>query len=242
MQSTPMTRAKAIVLIAAGTIGGGTAGIPVWQSIVQAASLGFLISLALVIGQYRVQAKGITGRGSWERTKWLTLAGVVWGGAVGWLTSHGMLTFEYGVKSVTYASHYPRNNTFGLLVEGVRPEIIPTIVTGVFVAVALGLAFSLLKEEDAMWFLLPWCVPLGWWSGAESLAVGQALGYLNWEFIGPAQIQGMRFGIPWMECMVISRWVLLKSNGDLAQLRARIKAEDDAKWAAAAARSGGASS
>ncbi|MDH5526240.1 MAG: hypothetical protein OEY97_02890 [Nitrospirota bacterium] len=242
MQSTPMNRAKAIVLVAAGTIGGGTAGIPVWQSVVQAASLGFLISLALVYGQFRIQAKGIQGRGSWERTKWLTLAGVVWGGIIGWLTSSGILAFEYGVKSVTHGSHYPRNNTFGLLVEGVSPEILPTICTGVFVSVALGLAFSLLKEEDAMWFLLPWCVPLGWWTGAESLAIGQALGYLNWEFIGPAQTQGMRFGIPWVEFMVISRWAFMKSDGSLNALRARIKAEDDAKWAAAAAGSGGTSS
>ncbi|MDH4228504.1 MAG: hypothetical protein OEW11_02005 [Nitrospirota bacterium] len=233
MQPIPITRAKAIVLVVAGTLGGGSAGIPVWQSVVQAGSFGFLISLAVVIAQFRIQQMGIAGRGSWERIKWLTLAGALWGGVVGALTSRGMLVVEYGVKSVTYGSHYPRNNTFGLLVEGVQPDLLATIVTGVFVAVALGLAFGMLKEEDHMWFLIPWAVPLGWWTGAESLAIGQALGYLNWEFIGPAQTQGMRFGIPWMECMIISRWALMRSTGELQALRARIKAADDAKWAAA---------
>lgn len=231
-----MTKGKIIVLLLAGTLGGMTAGIPVPQSMIQAGSLGFLVSLGYILGELECRRKQVTNKGTRIRAKWLALMGTIWGAAIGGLTSNGILTFDYGVHSVTFASHYPRNNTFGLLVEGVDPQVLPTIVTGIFVAVALGLAFNLLKAEDKMWFLIPWCVPLGWWTGAESLAVGQALGYLQWEFIGPAQIQGMRFGIPWMEAMIIARWALMRSTGELQALRARIKAEDDAKWAAAAAR------
>lgn len=241
MFSPPLTTTKTMILLTAGTVAGLTAGVPVWQSMVQAGFLGFAVALGYVLGEREVQNKGIAGRGGWIRTKWLVVTGAAWGTVIGLLTSTGKLVFEYGVHSETFAVQYPRGNTFGLLVEGVEPTVGATIITGVFIAVAMGLAFSMLKEEDAMWFLLPWAVPLGWWTGAESLAVGQALGYLRFEFIGPAQVQGMRFGIPWMEFMLISRYIYLRATGDLQRLRAEIKAIDDAKWAAARSASSGTS-
>lgn len=241
MFTPPLTTPKTLILLTAGTVAGITAGVPVWQSMLQAGLLGFAVALGYVLGEREVRRKGITGRGSWIRTKWLTLTGTVWGVVIGWLTSSGRLVFEYGVRSETFAVRYPRGNTFGLLVEGVAPQILPTVITGVFIAVAMGLAFSMLKEEDAMWFLLPWAVPLGWWTGAESLAIGQALGYLRFEFIGPAQVQGMRFGIPWMELMLISRYLYLRASGDLKRLRDEVKAIDDAKWEAARQAASGAS-
>jgi hypothetical protein len=233
MFKPPLTRTKSAILLLAGTLGGATAGIPVWQSVVQAAALGFAVTLGYLLGEHECRRREVPGRGTGIRTRWLTITGGAWGLVVGVLTHTGALSFDYGVRSETFASHYPRGNIFGLLVEGVEPQVVPTIVTGVFIAVAMGLAYSLLKEEDALWFLIPWAVPLGWWTGAESLAVGQALGYLQWEFIGPAQVQGMRFGIPWMELMVISRYLYGRSTGDLQRLRAELKAADDAKWAAA---------
>jgi len=234
MFQPPLTSTKMAILLLAGTLGGATAGIPVWQSVVQAATLGFAVALGYVLGERECRRRQVPGRGTGIRTRWLVITGGVWGLVIGLLTTHGVLAFDYGVRSETFASHYPRGNIFGLLVEGVPPQVVPTIVSGVFITVAMGLAFSLLKEEDALWFLIPWAIPLGWWTGAESLAVGQALGYLRWEFIGPAQVQGMRFGIPWMELMLLSRYLYNRSTGDLQRLRAEIKAADDAKWAAAA--------
>ncbi|MFQ5508928.1 MAG: hypothetical protein ACE5FN_06280 [Leptospirillia bacterium] len=233
MYVPPMTSTKIGILLLAGTVAGITAGIPVFQSMMQAGSLGFAISLGFVLGELECRKKKVTNKGTGIRTKWLVITGTVWGAIIGQLTSMGILSFKYGVISESFELPYPRNNTFGLLVEGVEPQVLPTIITGIFIAVAMGLAFGLLKEEDKMWFVIPWCVPLGWWTGAESLAIGQSLGYLEWEFIGPAQTQGMRFGIPWMEFMIISRWAYLKFTGDLTRLRAEIKAVDDAKWAAA---------
>lgn len=224
-----MNTTKILILLAAGTLGGLTAGVPVPQSMIQAGSLGFLLSLGFVLAELEIARKGITHKGTGIRTKWLVVVGTAWGAAVGQLTKMGVLSFEYGVHSQTFGFHYPMTNTFGQTIHGV----VPGVVTGVFMTVAMGLAFPLLKEEERMWFAIPWAIPLGWWTGAESLAVGQALGHWNWDYIGPAQIQGMRFGIAWMEFMLISRWAYLLSTGDLKRLRAAIKAADDAKWAAA---------
>jgi len=224
-----MFTTKNIILLVAGTIGGILSGIPVPQSIIQGGSLGFLLALGVVLGQGEIDRKGIQGRGAWIRTKWLTITGASWGAVIGALTASGVLAFEYGVYSQQFGFHYPRTNTFGQTIHG----ILPGTITGIIVAVAMGLAFTMVKEEEKMWFMIPFAIPLGWWTGAESLAVGQSLGHLNWEYMGPAQVQGMRFGIPWMECMIIFRWVYLRSTGDLTRMRAKIKAADDAKWAAA---------
>jgi hypothetical protein len=229
-----MNTTKILILLAAGTVGGLTAGIPVPQSMIQAGSLGFCLSLAFVLAELEIARKRITHKGTRIRTKWLVLAGTVWGAAVGELTRLGVLSFDYGVHSQTFGFHYPMTNTFGQTIHGV----VPGIITGVFMTVAMGLSFPLLKEEEKMWFAIPWAIPLGWWTGAESLAIGQALGHWNWDYIGPAQIQGMRFGIAWMEFMLISRWAYLLFTGDLKRLRAAIKAADDAKWAAAEKSSG----
>ncbi len=226
-----MFTTKNIILLIAGTIGGVLSGIPVPQSVIQGASLGFLITLGVILGQNELTAKGIEGRGTLIRTKWLVLVGLVWGAVIGALTAAGPLAFEYGAISQTFGFHYPRTNTFGQTIHGV----IPGMVTGVLVAVAMGLAFTMVKEEEKMWFMIPFAVPLGWWTGAESLAVGQSLGHLNWDYMGPAQVQGMRFGIPWMECMIIFRWAYLAATGDLKRMRQAIKAADDAKWAEAEA-------
>jgi len=222
-----MHRTKAILLLLAGTLGGLTAGIPVPQAMIQSGTLGFAISLGFVLGERDVQRRENAGR--WVRWRWLILVGAVWGAVVGELSALGLLSFEYGVRSHTFGFNYPMTNTFGQTIHG----FVPGVVTGVFMAVAMGLSFVLLKEDERMWFAIPWAIPLGWWTGAESLAVGQALGHLNWDYIGPAQIQGMRFGIAWMEAMLIFRWAYLRSTGDLLRMRAEIRAADDAKWAAA---------
>ncbi len=222
---------KNIILLIAGTTGGILSGIPVPQSVIQGASLGFLIALGVILGQNELNKKGIEGRGTLIRTKWLVLTGLAWGAIIGALTAAGPLAFEYGAISQQFGFHYPRTNTFGQTIHG----IIPGMITGVFVSVAMGLAFTMVKEEEKMWFMIPFAIPLGWWTGAESLAVGQSLGHLNWEYMGPAQVQGMRFGIPWMECMIIFRWAYLLVTGDLKRMRQAIKAADDAKWAAAEA-------
>jgi len=221
-------RTKALLLLLAGTVGGLTAGIPVPHAMIEAGTLGFAIALGFVLGDREVRRRGAAA-GRWVRMRWLVLAGAVWGAAVGELSALGVLSFEYGAHSNTFGFHYPMTNTFGQTIHG----FVPGVVTGVFMAVAMGLAFVLLKEDERMWFAIPWAIPLGWWTGAESLAVGQALGHLNWDYIGPAQIQGMRFGIAWMEAMLIFRWVYLRANGDLGRMRAEIRAADDAKWAAA---------
>jgi hypothetical protein len=220
-------RTKALLLLLAGTVGGLTAGIPVPQAMVQSGSLGFVIALGFVLGDRDVRRRAAAGR--WVRTRWLVLVGAAWGAVVGELSALGVLSFEYGAHSNTFGFHYPMTNTFGQTIHG----FVPGVVTGVFMAVAMGLAFVLLKEDERMWFAIPWAIPLGWWTGAESLAVGQALGHLNWDYVGPAQIQGMRFGIAWMEAMLIFRWAYLRANGDLVRMRAEIRAADDAKWAAA---------
>lgn len=230
---TGMHRTKAVLLLLAGTLGGLSAGIPVPQAMIQSGTLGFAIALGFVLGEWDVQRRANPGR--WVRMRWLVLVGTVWGAVVGELSALGTLSFEYGVHSNTFGFHYPMTNTFGQTIHG----FVPGVVTGVFMAVAMGLAFVLLKEDERMWFAIPWAIPLGWWTGAESLAVGQALGHLNWDYIGPAQIQGMRFGIPWMEAMLIVRWAYLRSTGDLQRMRAAIRAADDAKWAAARKSGGG---
>jgi hypothetical protein len=223
-----MHRTKAILLLVAGAVGGMTAGVPVPQAMIQSGTLGFAIALGFVLGERDVQRLGAAA-GRWVRWRWLILVGTVWGAVVGELSALGPLSFEYGVHSNTFGFHYPMTNTFGQTIHG----FVPGVVTGVFMAVAMGLAFVLLKEDERMWFAIPWAIPLGWWTGAESLAVGQALGHWDWDYIGPAQIQGMRFGIAWMEAMLIFRWAYLRSTGDLQRLRAAIRAADDAKWAAA---------
>lgn len=220
--------AKSALLLLAGTLGGLSAGIPVPHSMIQAGSLGFAIALGFVLGERDVRRRGAAA-GRWVRTRWLVVAGAAWGAVVGELSALGVLSFEYGVRSNTFGFHYPMTNTFGQTIHG----FVPGVVTGVFMAVAMGLAFVLLKEDERMWFAIPWAIPLGWWTGAESLAVGQALGHWNWDYIGPAQVQGMRFGIAWMEAMLILRWAYLRATGDLVRMRAEIRAADDAKWAAA---------
>ncbi|MBI5137028.1 MAG: hypothetical protein HZA24_06780 [Nitrospirae bacterium] len=224
-----MLNTKEMILLVAGTAGGVLSGIPVPQSIIQGASLGFLIALGIILGQREIDRRGLHGRGAKVRAKWLTLTGAAWGAVIGALTAAGPLAFEYGVYSQAFGFHYPRTNTFGQTIHGV----LPGTITGICVAVAMGLAFTMVKEEEKMWFMIPFAIPLGWWTGAESLAVGQSLGHLNWDYMGPAQVQGMRFGIPWMECMIIFRWAYLAATGDLRRMRAAIKAADDAKWAAA---------
>jgi len=226
-----MFTTKNIILLVAGTLGGVLSGIPVPESVIQGSTLGFLIALGVILGQNEIDKRGLEGRNTWVRTKWLTITGGAWGAAIGLLTAAGMLSFKYGAISQTFGFHYPRTNTFGQTIHGV----VPGMITGVFVAVAMGLAFTMVKEEEKMWFMIPFAVPLGWWTGAESLAIGQTLGHLNWEYMGPAQVQGMRFGIPWMECMIILRWAYLLSTGDLKRMRKVIKDADDAKWAAAEA-------
>ncbi len=224
-----MLTTKNILLLIAGTCGGILSGIPVPESVIQGSSLGFLISLGVILGQHEIDTKGIEGRATKVRGKWLVLTGSIWGVVVGMLTASGTLAFKYGAISETFGFHYPRTNTFGQTIHGV----VPGVITGVFVAVAMGLAFTMVKEDERMWFMIPFAVPLGWWTGAESVAVGQSLGHLNWDYMGPAQIQGMRFGIPWMECMIIFRWAYLLATGDLKRMRQAMKAADDAKWAAA---------
>jgi hypothetical protein len=223
-----MFTTKNIILLFAGTVGGVLSGIPVPQSIIQGGSLGLLIALGVILGQNEIDKRGIEGRGTWVRTKWLIITGVAWGAVIGALTAAGPLAFEYGAISQQFGFHYPRTNTFGQTINGV----LPGIVTGMFVSVAMGLAFTMVQEEEKMWFMIPFAVPLGWWTGAEALAIGQTIGHLNWEYMGPAQTQGMRFGIPWMECMVIFRWAYLASTGELKRMRQATKAADDAKWAA----------
>jgi len=224
---TSMNPTKAALLLLAGTLGGVSAGVPVPEAMIQSGTLGFAIALGFVLGERAVERRENPGR--WVRMRWLVLVGAVWGAAIGELSAMGVLSFEYGVHSNTFGFHYPMTNTFGQTIHG----FVPGVITGVIMAVAMGLAFVLLKEDERMWFAIPWAIPLGWWTGAESLAVGQALGHLNWDYIGPAQIQGMRFGIPWMEAMLIFRWAYLRFTGDLQRMRAEIRAADDAKWAAA---------
>lgn len=223
-----MNRTKSVLLLLAGTLGGMTAGIPVPQAMVQAAALGFAIALGYLLGERDVARRPEAGRGTWLRARWLLLSGGVWGAAVGQLAAMDLLSFRYGVRSHTFGFEYPMTNTFGQTIHG----LLPGAITGIFIAVFMGLAFPLLKEDERMWFAIPWAIPLGWWTGAESLAVGQALGHWNWDYIGPAQIQGMRFGIAWMEAMLIVRWAYLRYTGDLQRMRAEIRAADDAKWAA----------
>lgn len=223
-----MLNVKEMILLGAGTLGGVLAGIPVPQATIQSSTLGFLIALGVILGEREIARRGIQGRGAKVRAKWLTVTGAAWGAVIGALTAAGPLAFEYGVHSQTFGFHYPRTNTFGQTIHGV----LPGTITGVIVAVAVGLAFTMVKEEEKMWFMIPYAIPLGWWTGAESLAIGQSLGHLNWDYMGPAQVQGMRFGIAWMECMIILRWAYLASTGDLKRMRDAIKAADDAKWAA----------
>ncbi len=220
---------KALLLLIAGTCGGIASGYPVPESIIQGGSLGFLIALAIVLAEREKTRKQEVGPGRWIYTRWLVAFGALWGAVVGKLAETGVLAFNYGAHSQTYGFHYPRTNTFGQTISG----MVPGMITGTLVALAMGLAFTMLKEDEKMWFAIPYAIPLGWWTGAESLAIGQSLGHLNWEYIGPAQIQGMRFGIPWLECMLIFRYFYLRGTGDLKRMRDEAKAIDDAKWAAA---------
>jgi len=224
-----MSKPHALILLIAGTFGGFLSGIPVLESVIQGTTLGFAIALGVVLGSREIERKGITGRGTRIYTRWLTITGGIWGIAVGQLTAMGVLSFNYGAHSQTFDFNYPMTNTFGQTIHGA----VPGLITGVLIAVLMGLAFMMVRPDEKMWFIIPFAVPLGWWTGAESLAVGQALGHLNWDYIGPAQVQGMRFGIPWMECMIIFRYFHLRANGDLKRMRDAAKAEDDAKWAAA---------